>query len=111
MRLKKAAVTTQCVWRGRVDRKKLWKQAVEVPNNDLFLGPSNSNVSPWANASGFHLVSSHFTERLFDPEAARTVNFDDRNILSVSAGNLIKNLFFSSEVTFQQWLIVIRSST
>ena len=25
MRLKKAAVTTQCVWRGRVDRKKLWK--------------------------------------------------------------------------------------
>ncbi|RVW62315.1 Myosin-8 [Vitis vinifera] len=108
--LKKAAVSTQYAWRGRVDRKKLWKQAVEVPNNDLFLGPSNSNVSPWANASGFHSVSSHFAERLFDPEAARTVNFDDRNILSVSAGNLIKNLFFSSEVTFQQWLIEKRAA-
>ncbi|WJZ93195.1 hypothetical protein VitviT2T_012152 [Vitis vinifera] len=64
------------------------KQAVEVPNSNLFPGLSNPNVSPWANASGFHSVSGHFTERLFDPEAARTVNFDDRNIPSVGAGNM-----------------------
>lgn len=65
------------------------KQAVEVSNSNLFPGLSNPNVSAWANASGFHSVSGHFTERLFDPEAAaRTVNFDDRNIPSVGGGNM-----------------------
>lgn len=64
------------------------KQAVEVPNNNSFLGISNSNLSPWGNASSFQSVSGHFTERLFDSESARTINFDDRNMTSVSTGNM-----------------------
>lgn len=65
------------------------KQAVEVQNNTPFLGISNPNISPWGNASSFQSVSGHFTERLFDSEAARTINFDDRNnITSVSAENM-----------------------
>lgn len=59
------------------------KQAVEVPNNNIFSGILNSNVSPWVGAPSFHSLSGHFTERLFDSETARTVNFDDRNISSV----------------------------
>ncbi|XP_021888622.1 uncharacterized protein LOC110807723 isoform X2 [Carica papaya] len=54
------------------------KQAVEASSNNLFSGMLN----PWANASSFNSISGNFTERLFDSETARTVNFDDRNILS-----------------------------
>ncbi|BBH06082.1 hypothetical protein Prudu_017636 [Prunus dulcis] len=56
------------------------KQAVEVPNNNLFSGMLNANVSPWGNVPSFHSFSGHFTERLFDSETDRAVNFDDRNI-------------------------------
>ncbi|BFG36126.1 hypothetical protein CerSpe_224000 [Prunus speciosa] len=58
------------------------KQAVEVPNNNLFSGMLSANVSPWGNVPSFHSFSGHFTERLFDSETDRAVNFDDRNIPS-----------------------------
>ncbi|XP_024922515.2 uncharacterized protein LOC107432788 isoform X2 [Ziziphus jujuba] len=61
------------------------KQAVEVPNNNLFSAMLNSNVSPWGGGPSFHSFSGHFTERLFDSETARTMNFDERNISSVDA--------------------------
>ncbi|GKV05769.1 hypothetical protein SLEP1_g17738 [Rubroshorea leprosula] len=61
------------------------KQAVNaVSTSKLFSGMLNSNVSLWGNTSGFHLISGHFSERLFDPETARTMNFDDQGIPSVS---------------------------
>ncbi|KAM7263602.1 hypothetical protein ACFE04_001285 [Oxalis oulophora] len=56
------------------------KQAVEVPNNNLFSGILNSNISPWNNASSFQSIPSHFTDRIFDTEAIKTTNFDERNI-------------------------------
>ncbi|KAK2976565.1 hypothetical protein RJ640_024186 [Escallonia rubra] len=64
------------------------KQAVEVPNPNSFSGLLNSNVSPWGSASSFHSVSGQFTERLFDSETSRTINFDDRNVPSVGMGNV-----------------------
>uniref|UniRef100_A0A5B7BI22 Tify domain-containing protein n=1 Tax=Davidia involucrata TaxID=16924 RepID=A0A5B7BI22_DAVIN len=64
------------------------KQAVEVSGHNSFSGLLNSNVSPWGNASSFHSVAGQYNERLFDPETARTINFDDRNIPSVGTGNI-----------------------
>ncbi|XP_057499851.1 uncharacterized protein LOC130784030 isoform X1 [Actinidia eriantha] len=64
------------------------KQAVEVPSHNSFPGFLNPNVSPWANASNFPPVTGQFTGRLFDPEASRTIDFDDRNIPSVGTGNI-----------------------
>ncbi|XP_044500901.1 uncharacterized protein LOC123222057 isoform X2 [Mangifera indica] len=60
------------------------KQAVGVPSINLFSGLLNSNVSPWSHASSFHSIPGHYSERLFDSPASRTVNFDDQNITSVS---------------------------
>ncbi|GAB4833753.1 hypothetical protein Ancab_032003 [Ancistrocladus abbreviatus] len=64
------------------------KQAVEVPSNNSFSGIPNSNLSPWGNVSSFHSVTGQFTERLFDIESIRTINFDERSIPSISEGNL-----------------------
>lgn len=64
------------------------KQAVEVPNHTSFSGLLNSNISPWGNASSFQSVAGQFTERLFDLETARTVNFDDRDNPSVGIGSM-----------------------
>ena len=64
------------------------KQAIEVSGHNSFSGLLNSNVSPWGNASSFQSVSGQFTERLFDPETARTVSFDERNIAPVGTGNI-----------------------
>ncbi|XP_050384567.1 uncharacterized protein LOC126801142 isoform X2 [Argentina anserina] len=55
------------------------KQAIEVPNTNLFSGLLNANVSPWGNAPSFQSFSGQFTERLFDSEGDRAVNFEDRN--------------------------------
>ncbi|XP_031248684.1 uncharacterized protein LOC116106463 isoform X2 [Pistacia vera] len=60
------------------------KQAVGVPSNNLFSGLLNSNVPPWSHASSFHSIPGHYSERLFDSPASRAVDFDDRNISSVS---------------------------
>ncbi|GAV62683.1 hypothetical protein CFOL_v3_06206 [Cephalotus follicularis] len=60
------------------------KQAVEVANNNLFSEILNPNISPWGSASSFYSVPTHITDHLFDPEAIRSLNFDDRNIQSVS---------------------------
>lgn len=59
------------------------KQAVGVPNSNLFSGMLNSNLPPWGGAPSFQSFSGHFNERLFDSETARNVNFDDRDISSV----------------------------
>ncbi|KAL6998305.1 hypothetical protein U1Q18_008431 [Sarracenia purpurea var. burkii] len=64
------------------------KQAVEVPSHNTFSGFLNPNVSSWGNASSFQSVAGQFTGRLFDPETARTINLDDRNMLSVGTGNI-----------------------
>lgn len=65
------------------------KQAVNaVPSTNFFSALLNSNVSPWGNASGFPSMPGHFSERLFDPQATRPVNFDDRSIPSVSGENV-----------------------
>ncbi|CAM8917053.1 unnamed protein product [Rhodiola kirilowii] len=64
------------------------KQAVEVQSNPIFLGTQNPHVAQWENSSGFHTVSSLFTERLFDTDSARTLNFDDRHMTSVGNGSL-----------------------
>ncbi|CAK9147236.1 unnamed protein product [Ilex paraguariensis] len=64
------------------------KQAVEVPNHTSFSGLLNSNVSPWGNASSLRSAADQFTERLFDPETVRTINFDDRCVSSVGIGNM-----------------------
>ncbi|XP_065854288.1 uncharacterized protein [Euphorbia lathyris] len=64
------------------------KQAVQVPNNNLFTGLLNSNVSPWANPSSFQSISGHFSERLFDSDTARTADFDDRNISMINSDKL-----------------------
>ncbi|XP_061339480.1 uncharacterized protein LOC133286138 isoform X2 [Gastrolobium bilobum] len=58
------------------------KQAVEAPNN-LLSGMLNSNISSWGNSSSLHSFTGHFTEQLFEPDAA-TMNFEDANISSVS---------------------------
>ncbi|KAM1441832.1 hypothetical protein ACFXTO_009890 [Malus domestica] len=59
------------------------KQVVEVPNNNLYSGMLNANVSPWGNVPGFHSFSGQFAERSFDCEIDRAVKFDDTNIPSV----------------------------
>ncbi|XP_048225685.1 uncharacterized protein LOC8262016 isoform X2 [Ricinus communis] len=61
------------------------KQAVGVPTNNLFTGMLNSNISSWGDASGFQSISAHLSERLFDSEPAKTANFDDRSIPSLSS--------------------------
>ncbi|XP_058210314.1 uncharacterized protein LOC131322824 isoform X2 [Rhododendron vialii] len=64
------------------------KQAVEVPSQNLFSGLLNSNVSSWGNPSSFQSTTGQFTERLFEPENARTVNVDDRNFPSLGMGSI-----------------------
>lgn len=67
------------------------KQALEVPNNNnSFLGLLNSNLSPspWNIATGYHPLSSHFAEQLFDGEAPSTVNYGERSILSIGSDKL-----------------------
>lgn len=49
------------------------KQAVEVPNSNLFPGMLNSNISSWGNAPNFQSFGGHVSEQLFD-----------RNLSSVS---------------------------
>lgn len=66
----------------------LKRQTVEVPSSNLFSGMTNSNVSPWGNASDFLSASAHFSERQFDSELVRTINFDDKSIPSISTTNL-----------------------
>lgn len=64
------------------------KQAVEAPNSNSFSGFLNSNVSHWGHSSTFHSVANQFTQRLFDPETARTINFGQRNVPSVDLGSI-----------------------
>ncbi|KAM5560030.1 hypothetical protein ABKV19_021278 [Rosa sericea] len=66
------------------------KQAIEVPGTNLFSGLLNANVSPWGNVPSFQSFSGQFTERLFDSEADRAVNFEDRNISSVGSEKMRK---------------------
>lgn len=61
------------------------KQEVEAPNN-LLSGMLSSSISSWGSPSSFHSLTGHFTEQLFDPDAA-TMNFEDENISSVSIDN------------------------
>ncbi|CAN1135339.1 hypothetical protein LINPERHAP2_LOCUS8779 [Linum perenne] len=63
------------------------KQAVGAPTHNLFTELLTSNVPPWGNPSSFQSISGHFTDRLFDSEPPRPVNFDDRSIASVSSEN------------------------
>ncbi|KAK6942919.1 Tify domain binding domain [Dillenia turbinata] len=62
------------------------KQAVEVPNSNLFSGISN--ISSWGNDLGFHSVLGLFAERPIESQAARTINIDERSIPSVGAENI-----------------------
>jgi hypothetical protein len=64
------------------------KQAVEVPSQNLFSGLLNSNVHSWGNPPSFQPATGQFTERLFDPETARTISVDDRNFPSLGMGNI-----------------------
>ncbi|KAJ7977077.1 putative DNA-binding protein [Quillaja saponaria] len=65
------------------------KQVVEVPKDNIISGMSSSNVPPWGNTSSFHSFAGHFSDQLFDTEAAAgTMNFDDRNIPSTSIDKL-----------------------
>ncbi|GAB2300505.1 hypothetical protein Dimus_034548 [Dionaea muscipula] len=64
------------------------KQAVEVPSNNSFSGMPNPNLSPWGNISSLNSVNDQFSDRLMETEAGRTINFDDRNISSISDGSL-----------------------
>ncbi|XP_062003511.1 uncharacterized protein LOC133721021 isoform X3 [Rosa rugosa] len=66
------------------------KQAIEVPGTNLFSGLLNANVSPWGNVPSFQSFSGQFTERSFDSEADRAVNFEDRNISSVGSEKMRK---------------------
>ncbi|OIW20316.1 hypothetical protein TanjilG_08290 [Lupinus angustifolius] len=61
------------------------KHEVEAPNNLLPEIPSSS-ISSWGNPSSFHSLTGHFTQQLFDLDAA-TMNFEDRNISSVTIDN------------------------
>ncbi|XP_057971900.1 uncharacterized protein LOC131160331 isoform X2 [Malania oleifera] len=74
------------------------RQTVEVPSNNFFPGMANANVSPWGNPSSFHSVPTQFTERLFDSETVRNINFDERNIPSVSTGNMNINMNMGSKL-------------
>ncbi|XP_022742002.1 uncharacterized protein LOC111293547 isoform X2 [Durio zibethinus] len=81
------------------------KQAVGIPTTNLFPGMLNSNVSAWGNASNFHSISGQFAERLFDTETARAVNFDDRNMPSVSTekvemGRRVNEDLFTNDSSF-----------
>lgn len=63
------------------------KQALEIPGSNSFGIPASS-LSPWGSVPGFNSVPSQFTEQLFDTDATRSTNFDERNIASVSMGGL-----------------------
>lgn len=64
------------------------KQAVEAPNSNSFSGFLNSNISHWGRSSTFHSVANQFTQRLFDPETARTINLGERNVPSDDLGSI-----------------------
>jgi len=65
------------------------KQALEVSSSSSsFVQVPASNLSAWGNLSGFHSVPSQVTERFFDTEATRSINFVDRNFPSASDGSL-----------------------
>ncbi|KAJ8754276.1 hypothetical protein K2173_002176 [Erythroxylum novogranatense] len=64
------------------------KQSVEFPTANFFSGLLNSNVPSWGNTPGFQSIISPFNEHILDSESARTVNFDNRNILSISSEKL-----------------------
>lgn len=65
------------------------KQAVEVSNNNLLSGMFSSNNHSWGDSSSFHSFNGHFSERLFDPDAAtRILSYENRNIPSLSADKL-----------------------
>ncbi|KAL2931705.1 Potassium-transporting ATPase alpha chain 1 [Bienertia sinuspersici] len=64
------------------------KQTLEVPGSNSFAGISASSLSPWGSVSGFNSVPSQFTEQLFNTDATRSTDFDERNISSVSMGGL-----------------------
>lgn len=76
------------------------KQVLEVPSSNSFLGISNLNVSPWGNASTFHPVSTQFTERIFESETARTINFDDRNVGNINMGTKVVEDPFLNDPSF-----------
>lgn len=62
------------------------RQAVEVPIHTSLSGLLNSNLSPWGNVSSFQSVAGQFTERLFDMETVRTINFNDGDSPSIESG-------------------------
>ncbi|KAH1059540.1 hypothetical protein GLYMA_02G094400v4 [Glycine max] len=64
------------------------KQAVEAVSGRPVSGVSHANVSQWDNNSGFHSVTSQFSDRLFGSDLARTVNLVDKNVPSIVSGNL-----------------------
>lgn len=81
------------------------KQAVEMPNNNLFSGMLNSNLAPWGGSPSFQSFSGHLNERLFDSETARSGNFDDRNTSSVGTekmnlGRKVNEDRFGSDSSF-----------
>lgn len=63
------------------------KQALHISSSNSFVQVPASNLSPWGNLSGFHSVPSQVTERFFDTEATRSINFVDRNFACASDGN------------------------
>ncbi|XP_074355138.1 uncharacterized protein LOC141693856 isoform X1 [Apium graveolens] len=74
------------------------KQVVEVPNHALFSGLLTSNTSHCGNALSFQPLTGHFSERLFDPEAERSISFNLGNDSSVGIGamNLDKKVLEDS---------------
>lgn len=64
------------------------KQAVEAVSGRPISGVSHANVSQWDTNSGFHSVTSQFSDRLFGSDLARTVNLVDKNVPSIVSGNL-----------------------
>ncbi|KAJ8899869.1 hypothetical protein K2173_019572 [Erythroxylum novogranatense] len=82
------------------------KQSVGFPTANSFTGLLNSNVPSWGNTSSFQSILSPLTERLFDSEPVRAVNFDDRNILSVSSekvsmGRKVDGDLFANDFPFR----------
>ncbi|KAH8520473.1 hypothetical protein H0E87_001782, partial [Populus deltoides] len=56
------------------------KQAVQTPNSTTTSGIPSANSPSWHNTSGFQSVPNQFIHRLFGAEAARSVNFAERNL-------------------------------
>lgn len=56
------------------------KQVVEVPLQSPFSGSLNSDICFWGNSSGIFPAMSSYSEHFFNPENARTVNFDEMNV-------------------------------